>query len=73
VSGEERYRQTCELLASLSERDFAVIRIVWLENRSLNEAAAELRCSAEAAGKRLSRAMFRLSSRLTSGIRDHVR
>ncbi len=71
VGREERCRQVRKELASLPEKDLAVIRIVQLEDRSLKEAAAEIHCSADAARKRLSRAKLRFRAKFAHWSRDH--
>jgi len=70
VGREERCRQVRKELASLPEKDHAVIRIVRLEDRSLKEAAAEMHCSPDTARKRLSRAMLRFRAQFAHWSRD---
>ena len=60
VARDERCRQVREVLAALPEKDRTVIRGVQLEGRSLEEVAAAMGCSRDAAAKRLGRALARL-------------
>lgn len=68
VAGDERCRYFREVLKSLPQTDRDVIRIVKLEERSLEEAAAVMGCSSNAVSKRLTRATRRLGRDLPSGL-----
>ena len=70
MARDERCRQVREVLASLPERDRSVIRMVQLEGWSLRKVAAHMGCSAEAAAKRLARALARLGAEVTHGCHD---
>ena len=65
VAGDELCRYLRELLRSLPQMDRDVIRIVKLEERSLEDAAAVMDCSSNAVSKRLGRAIRRLSAEVT--------
>ena len=65
AASNERCRRVQTVLASMRERDRAVIRMVQLESRSLSEVAAHMRCSKEAAAKCLARALGRLRAEVT--------
>jgi len=66
-------RQAREVLPLLPEKDRHVIQMVHLEHRSMDEVAAEMGCSRDAAGKRLARALHRLCVKSAHGSRDDVR
>ncbi len=70
---DERCRLVREVLAALHERDRAVIRMVQLEGQSLEEVAAAMSCSKDAAAKRLGRALARLAGGLADYCHEHDR
>ena len=71
VARDERCRQVREVLASLREKDRTVIRMVQLEDRSMEEVAAAMDCSRDAAAKRLTRALGRLGEGVADCSHEH--
>ncbi len=64
MAHNEKRTLILKALATMRESDRAIIRMVHLEGLSVKEAAAYLGCSAEAAAKRLSRALDRVGSEI---------
>ena len=73
VARDEQCRQVQAVLASLREQDRTVVRMVQLEGLPLEEVAAEMGCSRDAAAKRLLRALGRLGDRLAHCFHEHHR